>query len=206
MQVYHSDPIGFVWTKFGVEAGELVSEIIDRKERERRENGGLFLWGVGNNVGYSINALVTQYSPEVLFSPIVSAPRTCDVSPSETFAWTQAESLEGVPFSIPDGSLVTSRGGANKKFHYALVCYSDRRLRLSSGHDEICAGSLRNLVSGRQVGSSQVTSVVARDTSQCLGRRYPVAMRFRLVAPYFIRLSRPVLLTASGSFPSFVNN
>jgi hypothetical protein len=191
-----NDALGrkFVWTKFGVEAGQPISDIIARKEIERRTNGGTFLWGIGNNIGQSIDALARSNSPEVLFSPIASSPRVCDETPEEVYVWTEAETIAGLPFSIPQGSVVTSRGNCNKRFHYALVCRSDHPLRLEGANEILYAGSLRNLLSGRQVGSSQVTSVVEASCSRRSGRAYQVAMRLRLTPPYFVRLLAPVLV------------
>jgi len=189
-------PRAFVWTKFGTEAGERVPSIIGRKETERRSNGGLFLWGVGNNVGTSIKLLEKFGTPEVLFSPIASAPRACDVSPSKVVAWTAAETLEGVPFEIPIGSMVTSRAGTLRKCHFALVCYSDSELRLTDSAGKICSSALRNLASGKHVGSSQVTSVVKNSPQGEIGRVYPIAMRIKLRTPYFIRLCDPVPIEA----------
>ena len=194
MQRDYAEPRKFVWTKFGTEAGERLEDILARKERERAANGGVFLWGIGNNVGSSVGVLAKDRPPEVLFSPISSPPRICDELPEEVLLWTNAETLGGEHFDIPSGSIVTSRGGAQKKCHYALVCHSDRPLRLGNGNGRIFSGSLRNLVSGRQVGSSQVTSVVERHAREPLGRAYEVAMRFRMVYPYFVRLSRSLPL------------
>jgi hypothetical protein len=64
---------------------------------------------------------------------------------------------------------------------------SDRRIAL---------GSLRNLVSGRKVGASQVTAIVERtldaaeNTSQ-----YSVSMRARLVPPFFVKLTEHVIIS-----------
>lgn len=196
MQMQVRDSIGprFVWTKFGVEAGQPIADIVARKEIERRANGGIFLWGIGNNVGHAINMLAQLQAPEVIFSPIASAPRPCDQSSESVVAWTEAENIDGEPFSIPDGSVVTSRGGIRKNCHFALVCYSQDPLCLDNSNEQLYAGSLRNLVSGRQVGSSQVTSVVSTQYSQT-GRTYTVAMKLRLVAPYFVRLRTPVAVS-----------
>src|ERR1043166_3534455 len=131
MQLSAAIPRAFVWSKFGVEAGEPVSGILKRKERERRLNAGIFLWGIGNNVASAIRLLAKDDFPEVLFSPIISAPRVCDISPSEVVVWTKAEGLDGSPFEIPHGSVVTSRMGARKRCHFALVCYSEAELKAS---------------------------------------------------------------------------
>ena len=202
MQVELSSLSKFVWTKVGVEAGESLDEILVRKESERLANGGIFLWGVGNNVGSSMGALASQGAPDVLFSLIRTSPRDCDRVPDVVFRWTKAETLEGLPFELPRGSLVTSRGYPRKRFHYAIVCYSDKPLRLDA-LGTIHAGSLRNLTSGKSVGSSQVTSVVVRDDSLNKGREYTVAMRFRSCSPFFIRLSSPVCISNSQDSEPF---
>jgi hypothetical protein len=48
-------------------------------------------------------------------------------------------------------------------------------------------------VSGNPLGASQVTAVVERLSGRDDGRQYVVALRARLVAPYFIKLLDPVL-------------
>ena len=191
MQVDTLPPSTFVWTKVGVEAGENLEDILDRKERERIANKGTFLWGIGNNVGASLRVLASRCAPEILFSPIRSAPRGCDSDPETVFRWTRAETLDGLPFSLPLGTVVTSRGYPRKRFHYAIVCFSSEPLRFETV-GRIYAGSLRNLVSGRRIGGSQVTCVVERDTTQDIGREYRVAMRLNTVFPHFVRLSAPV--------------
>ena len=119
-------PDHFCWTRFGTEAGQLVAQILDRKEKERQANQGIFLWGIGNAVGAGITELVRCCSePEVLFSPIKSAPRAVDVTPESVVAWTAGETLDGDVYRLPDSSLVTSRlpWFCNAVF-YALVCFS----------------------------------------------------------------------------------
>ncbi len=72
-------PEHFCWSRFGTEAGEKIDAIIERKERERIENGGIFLWGIGSAIGPSMSRLVElEAKPEVIFSPIRSAPRNVD--------------------------------------------------------------------------------------------------------------------------------
>src|ERR1700761_2672202 len=89
-------PQCFVWTKFGTEAGQSISDILLRKERERSANGGVFYWGIGNAVGPSILELLRKSDePEVLFSPIKSTPRRDDVTPQRVVAWTAAAGLNG---------------------------------------------------------------------------------------------------------------
>jgi hypothetical protein len=63
-------------------------------------------------------------------------------------------------------------------------------LRLSDG-SHLAFGALRNLLSGNPIGASQVTAVVKRTDGIDDGPAYCVAMRARLIAPYFIRLRDP---------------
>src|SRR6266851_3912650 len=114
-------PERFCWTRFGFEAGQSPSSIVLRKEGERRSNGGLFLWGIGNPLADAIKELI-RWSPEpaVLFSPIRSEPRHVDVAPQMVAVWSQARGLDGGSFVLPPGSTVTSRyRGESKKAHYA---------------------------------------------------------------------------------------
>jgi hypothetical protein len=198
-------PLEFVWTKFGTESGEPIEHIFARKEEERCANGGVFLWGIGNNVGPSIRALARDRSPEVVFSPISSPARRCDQSPEMVARWTAAQTLDGECFEIPMGTTVISRWGPNKRQHFALVCYSETPLTGTSENQRIHAQSLRNLVSGRQVGNSQVTSVVERVHGHEVGRSYPITMRIALIAPYFVRLLNPVPLPSSHSVFASIN-
>lgn len=188
-------PPAFCWTKFGVEAGEPVVGILARKERERAENGGTFLWGIGTSVRPSLEALLPEVpEPDVLFSPMRSRPAPRDVEPDGVVAWRSATGLDGRAFEIPQASLVTSRTSA-RKTHFALVCHSGRPLPVSGkpeGGDAPWVDdlTLRNLLTGRPVGSSQVTSVV-RPVSAAGSRRYRVAFRAQLRAPYLLVLSDP---------------
>jgi hypothetical protein len=191
-------PEYFCWTRFGTEAAEPIDSILGRKERERVANRGIFVWGIGNAIGPSIRELLRREAqPEVLFSPIKSTPRHQDVAPPAVAAWTSGETLDGDAFLLPEHSLVTSRfdPARPRGAHYALVCYSPAPLTLSESTDTIVFAGLRNLLTGRPVGPSQVTAVVHWFESWTQGMTtYGVAMRARLVYPYFIRLAHPLLL------------
>jgi hypothetical protein len=182
----------FCWTRFGTEAGEPIEGILLRKERERSANGGLFLWGIGNAVGPSIDELTRHTTrPQVAFSPIKTAPRLKDVAPPAVVMWTEAEAWDGSDFAIPSNSLVTSRHDPEtpRPHHYALVCYSPDPLIPLKREHKIRFSQLRNLRTGRPIGASQVTAVV-----RCTGvtaedsLMYDVAILAELVYPYFIRL------------------
>jgi hypothetical protein len=182
-------PKRFCWTRFGTEAGERVEAILARKEHERRAAGGVFFWGVGNSVGPGIAALLAEEGqPEVLFSPIRSRPQAADIAPDAIVRWLAAETLEGKRFDLPSDARVTSRGG--RLAHYALVCESAQPL-VARHLARLRFGSLRNLRTGNPVGPSQVTAVVRR-VGTGHGADYVVALRARLVEPYFLRLVDPV--------------
>jgi hypothetical protein len=187
-------PACFCWTRFGIEAGEAIDQIFERKEQERIANGGIFLWGIGNAVGPSIKELLRRTRrPEVLFSAMKSVPRLVDAQPASVVAWTAAETLEGEPFQLPEHSLVTSR---SKKSSYALVCFSSRPLIESRCEEQITLAGLRNLRTGRPIGASQVTAIVkCASVVRAETRKYDIAIRARLVKPYILRLRDPILLS-----------
>lgn len=189
-------PENFCWTRFGTEAGQPVSRIVERKERERRANHGVFLWGIGNSVGAGIKELVGCCNePEVLFSPIKGPPRLTDTQPAAVITWSVGETLEGHPYTLPRWSMVTSRASATRSTHYALVCFSTRPIELVPDGPRLALSGLRNLISGRPVGASQVTAVVRRRINELDDEAgYAVAFRARLTYPYFVRLACPAPL------------
>jgi hypothetical protein len=203
MSQHMTVPQCFVWTRFGTEAGQSISDILRRKEQERSANGGVFYWGIGNAVGPSILELLRKSSePEVLFSPIKSAPRRGDVAPESVVAWTAAAGLNGEPYRLPIWSLITSRFNIGRPRHYALVCRSDSSLldefdTVAPNIEKIAIGQLTNIVTGRPLGSSQVTAVVMRHVQPVSSSaEYSVKFRAKLIPPYFIQLSAPRPITA----------
>jgi hypothetical protein len=189
-------PEVFCWTKYGSEAGEGFSQILERKERERQGNGGTFLWGIGNALGPSISILLEKSErPRLVFSPIRSAPRHCDVAPDYIARWTRAETMSGDTYLLPTHSVVTSRSSAQgpSRAHYALVCYSPRPLQLEPDPETLAFGELRNLLSGRPLGASQVTAVVSRNVKESIGSLYRATLMVELCAPYFVRLKEPAI-------------
>lgn len=190
-------PATFCWTRIGSEAGQSLEDILRRKELERRASGGRFLWGIGSAVTAAVRRLAdAEEAPEVLFSPMRSAPAAIDVAPTSLVAWTAFLDENGTARPLPSGSIVTSRGesvtGAQKRQHYALFCES--RTPLTNRHDLVVAFErLRNAASLRAVGASQVTAVVSlSEPSARATRPYRVALRARLFAPYCARLVNPV--------------
>src|SRR5437868_7093625 len=193
-------PNCFCWTRFGTEAGQAAHQILLRKEQERAANNGVFFWGIGNAIGPSMLELLRHTgSPEVIFSPIRSAPRRIDVRPSSIAAWTRARTLDGTEFALPKFSLITSRFDPlnPQSRHYALVCYKDSQITLGAEKEKIQFGQLRNLVTGRPIGASQVTAVVHRSPAGFPKALYEISFRAQLAPPYFIYLKAPAPLATS---------
>lgn len=158
---------------------------------ERRRTGGVFFWGIGNPVGPGIAELGRRVAcPEVLFSPIKSPPRVVDVHPPAVVRWHGAVTPAGEHLGLPETVLVES--GYSKAPRYALVCESHDPLR-PRDLGELKFAELRNIVTGNPLGASQVTAVVERLPVCHDGRAYVVALRARLVAPFFVRLVDPVV-------------
>lgn len=191
-------PSNFCWTKYGVESGESIREILARKEHERLSSGGMFLWGIGNSVRPAIRELILrEVRPRVVFSPMRCKAKAIDTTPGVVLNWTSAIDLNGNSWEIPETLSVVSRGsseaGRRKTSHYALVCRSDRPLT------EACAGEvvyehLLNLLSMSRLGHSQVTAVVSRRLDSAgIGPEttYPVGLVADLVFPYFVKLQDP---------------
>jgi len=197
-------PDFFCWTRFGTEAGQSVEQILARKEQERIANAGVFFWGIGNAIGPSMLELLRRTnSPEALFSPIQSAPRHEDTMPPSVAAWTQAETLFGEEYRLPEQSLITSRFDPlrPRARHYALVCCSETRIEVGLTDENIRFSELRNVLTSRQVGASQVTAVVHLSNAVSTGKNlsYNVAFRARLTPPYFVSLRTPIPLAESGN-------
>jgi hypothetical protein len=188
-------PDAFCWTKYGPESGESPTSILRRKESERRSNGGVFLWGVGNSIRPSLVSLLELTDqPEVIFTPIISAPKKEDALPDQVVSWRRATGIDGDPFELPPHSLVTSRAvraGRARERHYALVCFSSEELAAPAEPGSFDKSDVRNLRTGAAVGSSQVTSVV-RLLGGPSGSRYQVRIRAQLVHPYLVELTDPL--------------
>ncbi len=193
--VSSSLPRQFVWTRYGTEAGESIDLILSRKDLERYRNGGIFLWGIGNAVGKSIRELVrAEAEPRVIFSPMRSPPKPIDIAPNYIAKWTRATTLMGAEWLIPEHSIVTSRlsESRRKRTHYALVCKSTSAIQAERKDRSVAIGNLRNLITGKPVGSSQVTAVVAICDYKLPGSEYEIGFIADLVFPFFVVLSEPV--------------
>jgi hypothetical protein len=202
-------PRHFCWSRFGTEAGERIEEILSRKEKERRDNGGIFLWGIGNAVAPSMRKLVQlERKPQVIFSPIRSTPRQVDIIPELVVTWTAGKTLDGQSYRLPPASTVTSGSttAGRRGRHYALVCATPCELRLNPEAEKIEFRRLRNLLTNRPVGASQVTAIVryTREGAANSGSSYFASLRAQLVFPFFIELAGPQIDSRLSSRKSFL--
>ena len=190
-------PKYFLWSKIGTESGESLETIIRRKEIEREACNGIFYWGVGSSVGTSLLTLrrLSENSPAV-FSRMRSKAKSVDVEPSRLVLWLGYEDVDGIRQPLPVYSFVTSRDsgncGANRRAHYALMCESSDQID-EDPVGEVDATVLVNIRSGKRVGYSQVTSVVARNGSAAEEPMlYPVTFTANLIGPGQVRLTDAV--------------
>ncbi len=187
----------FCWTKMGAEAGQPLNAILHRKELERSAGGGIFAWGIGNSLGNSAE-LAKKLSPsgevDVLFTPMLSNPKLRDTSPSQMLLWMYCQNASGGLTVLPDHVLVTSRGGSDKRTHYALICRSEHKIEDNGNYGVFDSSGVKNLASLNPVGASQVTSVVRYEGGAVRGKPYRVLFKAKLHADGFVRLVDPVVM------------
>jgi len=188
----------------GAEAGQDLSEIIERKELERYAGGGYFAWGIGNSLGRAVSEAqqaLEDRQLEVLFTPMRSAAKAADKSPGAKLLWLAYQGIDGVKRELPGAILLTSRGDPKKKSHYALLCYSASRINVA--HDNLPSldvASLANFRSRNPIGSSQVTAVVRRTIphwDRASSSNYQVAFKAEIAGDGFAKLLDPVRLRGS---------
>jgi len=195
-------PPMFCWTKMGTEAGEELATIIRRKEWERQLGDGIFFWGVGQSLGENARLAARDImSLRAFFSPMFSKPKAIDVSPTEVVLWNAWVDGQGQTRQLPIHCFVTSRAflpsGRKKESHYALVCFSERELSVREEDTYIFPSHLRNIITNKPLGASQVTSVVRVETwtdKVCDAKGYSISFTTELRQPYCVKLVHPVLL------------
>ncbi len=184
------------WSRMQSEAGQLLDNIIARKELERRASGGVFLWGVGNAPAVAIKALArVGCRVPVVFSIMKSRPKAVDVAPSRTFAWRRFLDASGVERELPPSAIVTSRGASSrgvKRTHYALMCYSAVPLAIERGAPFHVAAYRNAGGTGAPAGASQVTALLRRSGDSLGLSNYEINLRAWLVDSYWVRLSDAV--------------
>lgn len=194
---------GYVcWSRMQAEAGQGLEAIVARKELERRAGGGLFTWGVGNPPSTAIASLARLGSRiPVVFSVMKGRPKAVDVAPARIFAWRRYFDASGNERPLPPSAVVTSRADSargEKNAHYALMCFSPEPLNLQRGAAfEVSA--YRNVGgTGAPVGASQVTALLRRTGENAVPSGYEVNLAAWLTGSYWVRLSDPVLVSASA--------
>lgn len=187
------------WSRMQTEAGQGLEAIVNRKELERRANGGVFFWGVGNPPAKSVREVVRSGERvDAVFSVMKSKPKPSDVSPSRVVLWRSYFDTSGSEKPLPSGTLITSRGESAtraKSAHYALMCYSQDALELGDlgpfDPDAYC-----NLSAERgPVGASQVTALVERHSRERSTTGYRVNLRAQMTGSFWVRLGSPVTLS-----------
>jgi hypothetical protein len=185
----------FVWTKMGIESGEGLAQIVQRKEAERKAGGGSFWWGIGNSLGPAVRseALAHGGTLPVVFSPMLGRAKPADTSPDMVWKWTKWEDENGRLHDIPAHAKVISRGQLSKERHYALVCHSDVLLALARGGQKFDPNQCRTLA-GKVPGSSQVTALLTGSPNGHPKGPYEIAFRATLVAPWAVKIVKPVAI------------
>ncbi len=203
----------FCWTKMGTEAGQSLDLILRRKELERKSGQGLFAWGIGNSLGVAATLARQEAGSnevEVLFTPMRSAAKHVDASPTQVLLWLGYHNEDGVETRLPSHMVITSRGshGRNggRRSHYALLCEGHRDITIPASQGVIDANRAKNFASLNPLGASQVTAVV-RYQSTCdelPEKHYPVTFRAKLHGAGFVRLASPVVL--EGNLANLYHN
>jgi hypothetical protein len=119
-----------------------------------------------------------------------SAPKLVDVAPPSVVRWKAGVTLDGQRYDLPVASIVTSRAPASRRRsnHYALVCKSASKLKINPEAEAIVLGELRNLLTGRPAGASQVTAIVQRSKQRSAysNTKYLAAIEAELVFHFLL--------------------
>ena len=181
----------------GDEAGQLLENILVRKELERELGNGLFIWGIGNSLGDTIWKYVSEKPLlKVFFSKIKSKPKIIDSKPKKVYYWTHYQDRFNKHHKLPEHALVLSRGHTNKalkKKHYALICHKKESIQKEKW-EQINFYSLKNIYSkANKIGYSQVTAIVERNSNLSEKTNfYEMIFSADLVKPYFVTLINPI--------------
>lgn len=183
------------WTKMQAESGQNLDQIFARKEMERLAGEGVFFWGVGNPIDFTTAKAID--SIDIVFSKMLSSPKSEDSNPDGIFVWRKYIDGVGKERDLPSHVLLLSRANTKmgpKKRHYALVCYSDKKLVIGD-EGPFDPSAYRNAgVNGGKVGFSQVTSLLTKTAAQQESTKYRINFKARLLPPFLVRLTDPALL------------
>jgi hypothetical protein len=186
----NADPL--VWSVMGQDAGQPLDEIIIRKEAERK-TGGEFWWGLGTPLGDRVEsvAILNGGTLPALFSALDNQKQA---SGQNTYVWNGWHSIrKGRHGSIPKHVLVL--GGKPDRPYYAQVFHCDTELVLGD-HGRFDPAQCLTLANGVPPGVSQRAALLMGQVKHPHGP-YRIAFIAQLVRPWFVRLTRPRLLTAA---------
>ena len=201
-------PDKFIWTRMNTDGGELLANILHRKNLEREsgedEFENTFWWGVGESKASAIwDWLVTEGNnrPVVCFSKALGKAQRRDESPESCLLWTTYRVFDaetgryGAEKNVPDHIIVKS---GKRESYYAIVCLAPRKLETSCTV-ELYGSHMRNLNNGKEVGrtlaqSPQTTCVVEyneRKENVPAGGPYLLHMLAQSIHPYFVKMGEP---------------
>ena len=178
------------------EGGQQLEEIVRRKELERRANGGIFCWGVGNAPNRCTASLARgSIEIDVLFSIMKSRPKLVDVAPTGTLIWRRFIDCNGRERTIPRSSLVTSKSESPnglKRSHFALFCQANSPLVLGD-LGSFDPSAYRNIgAAGGSIGPSQVTALLRRITAENSNGSYKINLKAKMFGSYWAKLIDPI--------------
>jgi hypothetical protein len=182
------------------EGGQPLHDIIYRKELERQANEGVFCWGVGNAPNRCTSGIARSGDDvDVLFSIMKSKPKAVDSAPTSTLIWRKFIDYDGQERTIPNGSLVTSRGESStglKRTHFALFCKSREPLVLGD-YGSFDHRAYRNLGEvGGAIGPSQVTALLRRTGKEAKDGDYRINLKAKMFGSYWAKLTDPILMSS----------
>jgi hypothetical protein len=163
----------YVWAKSGSEAGQTISQILARKEAERRAGRGVF-WGHGTSLGCDVHRALDEAGGEisVYFTELLGRAQPHDESPEGVRLWTHYADGAGVHRELPTWAIVTSKDGPSST-HYALVCRSHVPLS-NTVHGVFDKDSCVTFKNGLTPGPSQIVALVRGSVPPHVGGRYGI--------------------------------
>jgi hypothetical protein len=189
----------FVWSLMGrQDAGLPLEKIIIRKEAERR-TGGEFWWGLGTALGPGVESEAIR-NRGTLPALLCEALSNQKEAPNQNiYVWNRWISVRKGRYglrssgSIPKHVLVL--GGNPDKGYYGLVCRCESELVLGD-HGPFDPAQCRTVAKGLLPDSRQRAALLTGQIKHWHGP-YRIAFNAHLVEPWFVRLTKPRVLTAA---------
>jgi hypothetical protein len=187
------------------ESGEVLEQIVRRKELERQAGQGSFFWGIGNAVDFTDIEDGRPTIP-VIFSKMLSPAKKIDRSPEAVVVWRKYIIGKDQLRELPKHVLITSRAHTAKgvkRRHFALICRSSEPLRIRK-IGKFDPAAYRNVGGqNRQPGFSQVTALVSQVAPETNHTKYFIDMKADLVFPFVLQLADPKSLAEEQTlFPT----